>query len=64
MALGVALGFLAPGFTTTLNDLSVGTTSIPWSSLSQQAGPYLIFGAKLDHRTVLDVRPGHCISPR
>jgi ACR3 family arsenite transporter len=29
MALGVALGFLAPGFTTALNALSVGTTSIP-----------------------------------
>ena len=29
MAMGVALGTLAPGFATTLNDLSVGTTSIP-----------------------------------
>ncbi len=29
MGLGVALGFLAPGFTTTLNSMSVGTTSIP-----------------------------------
>lgn len=29
MALGVALGFLAPGFTTALNAMSVGTTSIP-----------------------------------
>lgn len=29
MGLGVALGFLAPGFTTTLNRMSVGTTSIP-----------------------------------
>jgi arsenite transporter len=29
MALGVALGFLLPGFTTALNRLSVGTTSIP-----------------------------------
>jgi arsenite transporter len=29
MGLGVALGFLAPGFTTALNDMSVGTTSIP-----------------------------------
>jgi ACR3 family arsenite transporter len=29
MALGVGLGFAAPGFTTALNDLSVGTTSIP-----------------------------------
>jgi ACR3 family arsenite transporter len=29
MALGVALGFLAPGFTTALDRLSVGTTSIP-----------------------------------
>lgn len=29
MGLGVTLGFLAPGFTTALNALSVGTTSIP-----------------------------------
>jgi len=29
MAFGVALGFLAPGFTTALNAMSVGTTSIP-----------------------------------
>ncbi|MCK6547141.1 ACR3 family arsenite efflux transporter [Myxococcota bacterium] len=29
MALGVALGFVAPGFTTALNAMSVGTTSIP-----------------------------------
>jgi ACR3 family arsenite transporter len=29
MGLGVALGFLAPGFTTALNDMSVGTTSLP-----------------------------------
>jgi arsenite transporter len=29
MALGVFLGFVAPGFTTTLNAMSVGTTSIP-----------------------------------
>lgn len=29
MGLGVGLGFLAPGFTATLNRLSVGTTSIP-----------------------------------
>jgi ACR3 family arsenite transporter len=29
MALGIALGFLAPGFTTALNSMSVGTTSIP-----------------------------------
>lgn len=29
MGLGVALGFLAPGFTTALDRLSVGTTSIP-----------------------------------
>ena len=29
MGLGVALGFLAPGFTTALDKLSVGTTSIP-----------------------------------
>lgn len=29
MALGVALGFFAPGFTKALNALSVGTTSIP-----------------------------------
>ncbi len=29
MGLGVGLGFLAPGFTTALNRLSVGTTSIP-----------------------------------
>jgi ACR3 family arsenite transporter len=29
MGLGVALGFLAPGFTTALNDMSVGSTSIP-----------------------------------
>lgn len=29
MALGVLLGFVAPGFTATLNALSVGTTSIP-----------------------------------
>jgi ACR3 family arsenite transporter len=29
MGLGVALGFTAPGFTTALNRLSVGTTSIP-----------------------------------
>jgi arsenite transporter len=29
MALGIALGFLAPGFTAALNDMSVGTTSIP-----------------------------------
>jgi len=29
MALGVALGFLAPGFTAALDRLSVGTTSIP-----------------------------------
>jgi ACR3 family arsenite transporter len=29
MGLGVTLGFTAPGFTKALNDLSVGTTSIP-----------------------------------
>ena len=29
MGIGVALGFTAPGFTTALNRLSVGTTSIP-----------------------------------
>lgn len=29
MGLGVALGFLAPGFTTALEEMSVGTTSIP-----------------------------------
>jgi arsenite transporter len=29
MALGVALGFLAPGFTTALEGMSVGTTSVP-----------------------------------
>jgi arsenite transporter len=29
MGIGVALGFLAPGFTTALNSMSVGTTSIP-----------------------------------
>lgn len=29
MAVGVALGFLAPGFTVALNRMSVGTTSIP-----------------------------------
>jgi ACR3 family arsenite transporter len=29
MGLGVALGFLAPGFTTAIDSLSVGTTSIP-----------------------------------
>ncbi|MER2565534.1 MAG: ACR3 family arsenite efflux transporter [Myxococcaceae bacterium] len=29
MGLGIALGALAPGFTTTLNALSVGTTSVP-----------------------------------
>ena len=29
MGLGVALGFVAPGFTVALNRLSVGTTSIP-----------------------------------
>ena len=29
MGLGVALGFLAPGFTAALNSMSVGTTSIP-----------------------------------
>lgn len=29
MAVGVALGYLAPGFTTALNRMSVGTTSIP-----------------------------------
>ena len=29
MGIGVALGFLAPGFTTALNRMSVGTTSIP-----------------------------------
>lgn len=29
MGLGIALGFLAPGFTASLNRLSVGTTSIP-----------------------------------
>jgi arsenite transporter len=29
MGLGVALGFFAPGFTTALNRMSVGTTSIP-----------------------------------
>ena len=29
MGLGVALGFTAPGFATALNELSVGTTSIP-----------------------------------
>lgn len=29
MGTGVALGFLAPGFTTALNNMSVGTTSIP-----------------------------------
>jgi ACR3 family arsenite transporter len=29
MGIGIALGFFVPGFTTTLNELSVGTTSIP-----------------------------------
>ncbi len=29
MGLGVAIGFLAPGFTETLNKMSVGTTSVP-----------------------------------
>jgi arsenite transporter len=29
MGMGIALGFLAPGFTAALNDMSVGTTSIP-----------------------------------
>ncbi len=29
MALGIALGFLAPGFTTALSRMSVGTTSLP-----------------------------------
>ena len=29
MGVGVALGFVAPGFTTVLNSMSVGTTSIP-----------------------------------
>jgi ACR3 family arsenite transporter len=29
MALGIALGFLAPGFTAALDEMSVGTTSIP-----------------------------------
>ncbi|GAB4195252.1 MAG: arsenite efflux transporter Acr3 [Sandaracinaceae bacterium] len=29
MGLGIALGFLAPGFTTALNAMSVGTTSVP-----------------------------------
>ncbi len=29
MGLGIALGFLAPSFTTALNSMSVGTTSIP-----------------------------------
>jgi arsenite transporter len=29
MGLGVALGFVTPGFTTALNSMSVGTTSIP-----------------------------------
>jgi ACR3 family arsenite transporter len=29
MALGIALGFVAPGVTVALNDMSVGTTSIP-----------------------------------
>ncbi len=29
MGFGVALGFMVPGFTTALNRLSVGTTSIP-----------------------------------
>ena len=29
MILGVALGFMAPGFTTAINHMSVGTTSIP-----------------------------------
>ncbi|HMG57376.1 MAG TPA: hypothetical protein VK601_27945, partial [Kofleriaceae bacterium] len=29
MGVGIALGFLAPGFTTALDRLSVGTTSIP-----------------------------------
>jgi arsenite transporter len=29
MALGVAMGFLVPGFTTALNSMSVGTTSVP-----------------------------------
>src|SRR3970040_582834 len=29
MGFGVALGFLAPGFTTALESMSVGTTSIP-----------------------------------
>lgn len=29
MALGIALGLRAPGFTTALNAMSVGTTSIP-----------------------------------
>lgn len=29
MGLGITLGYLAPGFTTALNKMSVGTTSIP-----------------------------------
>jgi ACR3 family arsenite transporter len=29
MGVGIALGFLAPGFTTALNHMSIGTTSIP-----------------------------------
>jgi ACR3 family arsenite transporter len=29
MALGIALGALAPGFTVALNSSSVGTTSVP-----------------------------------
>jgi ACR3 family arsenite transporter len=29
MGLGIALGFVAPGFTTAINSMSVGTTSIP-----------------------------------
>lgn len=29
MAIGVALGFFAPGFTTTVSGMSVGTTSVP-----------------------------------
>ncbi len=29
MAVGIALGFVAPGFTTALNRMSIGTTSIP-----------------------------------
>ncbi len=29
MGLGIALGFVAPGFTTALNDMSLGKTSNP-----------------------------------